>query len=179
MAEATARLGMLNGMVMPILMLPCIFTSALTMVMLPKIARNEDDPKALKRILLQCLSACAAAAVLSWAAIDLCAPSLALTLYRMAETQELFRLSAPLSCLFAISHVTNGVAAALGQQKQSMCGAIPASLLTLALTWTLTADPALRLKGVVYAQEAGQTALILWNAWVLLRWRQKKRAHAR
>ena len=33
-AEATSRLGMLNGMVMPILMLPCVFTSALSMVML-------------------------------------------------------------------------------------------------------------------------------------------------
>lgn len=177
-AEATARLGVFNGMVMPVLMLPCIFTSALTMVMLPKIARMEDDPRALRRILLQCLCACAPVAVLSWAAIDLGAPYLALKLYRMAETTELFRLSAPLALLFAFSHVVSGVVAALGQQKRSLYGAVPASILTLLATWTLAANPALRLKGVVYAQEIGQVLLILWNVWVLLWWR-KGRRHSR
>ena len=178
-AEATARLGLLNGMVTPILMLPCIFTSALTMVTLPKIARCEDDPPALKRILLQCLYASVPVAALSWAAVDLSAPYLAVRLYRMAELTELFHLAAPLTLLFAFSHVSGGVVAALGQQKRSLYGAAPASVLTLELTWVLAADPALRLKGVVYAQEIGQGALILWNALVLLWWRRKRRAHTR
>ena len=57
-AEATSRLGMLNGMVMPILMLPCVFTSALSMVALPRIARAEDDPGELRRLLATCLASC-------------------------------------------------------------------------------------------------------------------------
>ena len=50
--EATARLGMLNGMVMPIVLLPCIFTSALSMVSLPRLAKAEKNRPELKRMLL-------------------------------------------------------------------------------------------------------------------------------
>ena len=43
-AEATARLGMLNGMAMPWVMLPGVFTGALAMVAGPAIARRHDRP---------------------------------------------------------------------------------------------------------------------------------------
>lgn len=175
--ESMARLGMLNGMVMPVLMLPCIFTSALSMVALPRIALNEDHPKELKRILLLCLYASLGVAALSWLAIDRASPLLANKVYRMAELADLFRLSAPLGFLFAFSHMSGGVIAALGQQKRSMYGALPVSVLTLSLTWCWAANPTYRLNGVVWAQMAGQAASILWNVIVLLWWRRDRRHH--
>lgn len=177
--EAMSRLGMFNGMVMPILMLPCVFTSALSMVALPKLAQNEDKPKELKRVLLICFNACLGVAVISWAAVCWAAPFLANKVYRMAELSELFRLAAPLAFLFAFSHVSGGVIAALGQQKRSMYGALPVSVITLVLTWCLTAQPGMRLNGVIWAQMAGQLAAIVWNTITLLWWRRDKRRHAR
>lgn len=173
--ESTARLGMLNGMVTPILMLPCIFTAALSMVMLPKIALAEENPRALKRILLQCLYASLPVAALSWALIYLSAPLLANRVYRLAELAELFRLAAPLAFLHALAHISSGMIVGLGLQKRSLYGALPVSAATLLLTWRLAANPSMRLNGVVLAQEIGQIANILWSAVVLVWWRYERR----
>lgn len=178
-AESTARLGMLNGMVLPVLMLPCVFTSALSMVALPRLAATEDDPRELRRLLTLCLVACLGVALLSWAAVYLCAPFLANRIYRLAELSDLFRRCAPLAFLFAFSHMSGGVIAALGQQKRSMFGALPVSLLTLYLTWRLAALPQWRLNGVALAQGAGQAAMLLWNIGVVWKWRKERRAHPR
>ncbi|MDD3336541.1 MAG: oligosaccharide flippase family protein [Eubacteriales bacterium] len=171
--EATARLGMFNGMVMPIVMLPCIFTSALTMVMLPKLAQAEEEPTELKRILLRCLYACAPVALASWLLIYSAAPLLANQVYRMAELGDLFRRSAFLAFLFAFSHVSGGVVTALGQQKRTLYGAIPISALTLGLTWILTVRPEMRLHGAILAQEIGQIASIVWNFFIVI-WRRRE-----
>lgn len=173
-AESTARLGMLNGMVMPILMLPCIFTSALSMVAIPRIAKAEDHLHELKRLLILCVASALPVALLSSGAIYLTASFLANRIYRMAELADLFRLAAPLTALFAFSHVTGGIISALGQQKRSMIGALIISTITLIFTYLLTANPALRLSGVVYAQGIGQTATILWNIGILVIWRRER-----
>ena len=179
-AESTARLGMLNGMVMPILMLPCIFTSALSMVALPKLAKAEDHLHELKRLLFVCFGSCLPVAALSGAAVYLSAPVLANSVYRMAELGDLFRLCAPLAALFALSHLSGGIVASLGQQKRSMFGALPISVITLAMTYIMTADPGFRLNGVVAAQAFSQVATILWNLGILALWRRDRlRPHAR
>ena len=81
-AEATSRLGMLNGMVTPILMLPCVFTSALSMVALPRIAKAEDNPRELRRLLLTCLASCLPVSLACTALVFAAAPFLANTVYR-------------------------------------------------------------------------------------------------
>jgi len=70
--------------------------------------------------------------------------------------------------------VTGGMLASLGQQKRSMLGAVPISCLTLLMTWLLSANPALRQKGVIIAEGAGQIALLLWNMLMLLLWRRDR-----
>lgn len=177
-AESTARLGMLNGMVMPILMLPCVFTSALSMVALPRLSKAEENPSELKRLLWLCFGASVPVALACTLAIYASAPILANTVYRLAELADLFRLCAPLTALFALTHVVGGVIASLGQQKRSMYGALIASGVTLLMTFCLTADPRIRLNGVVYAQGAGQLISILWGLGVIAVWRRERR-HAR
>ncbi len=173
-AEATARLGMLNGMAMPILMLPCVFTSALTMVALPRLAKAEDSPKELRRLLLLCMGTSLPIGLICSTGVYLLAPFLANSLYRTAELSVIFRQSAPLAALFSISHVMNGISAALGQQKRSMYGAIPISTLTLILTYVLTANPNMRLYGVIAAQTVCQIISMLWQLGVLLMWRKER-----
>lgn len=173
-AEATSRLGMLNGMVMPILMLPCVFTSALSMVALPRIARAEDDPGELRRLLATCLASCLPVALVCTAAVYASAPFLASAVYRMAELTPLFQTAAPLTALFALSHLIGSVTTALGQQKRSMYGALVVSGTTLALTYLLTAGPGLRLYGVIASQAAGQILMILWDVGILALWRRER-----
>ena len=132
-AEATSRLGMLNGMVTPILMLPCVFTSALSMVALPRIAKAEDNPRELRRLLLTCLASCLPVSLACTALVFAAAPFLANTVYRTAELTSLFRAGAPLTALFALSHLSGSVTTALGQQKRSMYGAVVVSGTTLAI----------------------------------------------
>lgn len=175
-AESTARLGMLNGMVMPILMLPCVFTSALAMVAMPRLAKAEDHPKELKRLLIQCFGSCLPVAAACSALVYIAAPLLANTVYRMAELADLFRMAAPLAALCALGHLSGGILSALGQQKRSMYGALIVSMLMLTLTYALTANPALRLSGVIWAQMIGQLVSLLWNLGVLALWRKERHA---
>lgn len=166
-AEATARLGMLNGMVMPIIMLPCIFTSALSMVALPRLAKAECDRPALKRLLVMCFGASLLVGLLCWGLIHIAAPILAVNVYRLAELTELFRLAGPLALLCAVGHISGGVIAGLGQQKRSMYGTLVSSGLSLLLTYLLTGLPEYRLSGAIIAQSAGQAVMLIWNLVVL------------
>ncbi|MCI5957342.1 MAG: oligosaccharide flippase family protein [Clostridiales bacterium] len=175
-AESTARLGMFNGMVMPILMLPCVFTSALSMVAMPRIAKAEETPAELKRLILLCFASCVPMGLLCAGVVYASAPLLANRVYRLAELAELFRFSAPLTLLLALGHLTGGITASLGQQKRSMYGALAVSLLTMTLTCRLTVQPGLRLYGVILAQAAGEVLHIGWNLGVLFLWRHERRS---
>ncbi len=172
-AEATSRLGMLNGMVMPIVMLPFIFTSALSMVALPRLAKAEKNRAELKRLLLVCFGAALLVGLLSWGIIHWAAPLLSLRVYRMAELAPLFRLSGPLALLAAVGHVAMSVIAALGQQKRSMVGTLVTSVVSLVLTYLWTALPEYRLQGVIWAQSIAQLAMLLWNLAIL--WKSLRR----
>lgn len=169
-AESTARLGMLNGMVMPLLLLPGIFTSALAMVAIPKLAKAEEQPRALRRLLWQCTGSCTGVGALCAAVIWFCASFLASAVYRQADLGPLFRLCAPLTVLLALDHVSGSVLGALGQQKYAMYGASAASLLSLALICLLAALPVWRLHGVILAHYAAHGVSILWNGFILFRW---------
>ncbi len=175
-SEATARLGMLNGMVMPIIMLPCIFTSALSMVALPKLAKAEQDRSALKRLLIQCFGASLIVGLASWGLIHIAAPYLAVAIYRLPELTELFRLSGPLALLCAVGHISGGIIAGLGQQKRSMYGTLLSSVISLILTYVLVSMPQYRLIGAIIAQSIGHVILLLWNTGVL--WLGLKRRKA-
>lgn len=172
--EATARLGMLSGMVTPVLMLPCVFTGSLSMVLLPRIALAEKEPKELRRLVAKCFLTAAPAGLGSTGAVWLAAPLLARWLYRLPELTPLFRFGAPLCLLFAFAHVSGGILSALGLQKLSMLGSLPVSGLTLLLIWLLPARPELRQYGVLLAQGIGQFCTLLWNLGILI-FRQKMR----
>lgn len=172
-AEATARLGMLNGMVMPLIMLPCVFTSALSMVSLPRIAQAEEQPSELRRLLGLCLMSCIPVSMLCAGGLYLLAPFFSNVLYRLPELTELFRFCAPLAVLYAISHMSSSILSALGQQTQSMYVSCLSSVLTLGLTWFFVGKPHLRLSGVVLAQFGGQVAMVVLNAAVFVGWNRK------
>ena len=172
-SEATSQLGLLNGMVMPILMLPCVFTSALSMVILPRIAKAEENKQELRRLLCISLFSCIPLSALCASAIYAAAPFLAHSVYRQAELCTLFQFCAPLSILFAFGHLSGSILSGLGQQRRSMYANIAVSVVTLGLTflWTETKQ----LTGVVQAQYAGQLLSLFLNGLIFIRWRQERR----
>lgn len=174
-AECTARLGMLNGMVLPIMMLPCIFTGALGMVLAPRLARSEENARLCKSLLAKLFAAGLLAAGFCTGLLYVIAPFFAHVVYRLPELTALFRSATPLCFLCAAENLTVGAVTSLGLQKQAMLGALPSSLLSLLLTWLLTAMPVFQLEGVIIGLAAGHLLVILWNSGILLRWRQ---AHA-
>lgn len=173
-AEATARLGMYNGMVCPILMLPGIFTSALSMVTLPRIAQAEEQPSELKRLLLLCAAACIPFSLLCWAAIWGAAPFLSVVVFRQPELRALFEQCAPMTVLMSLNHLGGSVLSALGQQRRSLYASCIVSLATLWLTWLWAASPDLRITGVIRAQYAGLTVSLLSTVLIFWRWRRER-----
>lgn len=171
-SEATAQLGMLNGMVLPLMMLPCIFTGALNMVMAPRLAQSEENARQCKRILLRLLAAGLLVALVCTGLLVLAAPFVSVVIYRLPELITLFKAASPLCFLCAAENLSVGCITALGLQKQTLWGALAASLTSLVLTWCLTAQPALRLEGVIIGLAAGHVLHILWNSGILLRWWQ-------
>ncbi len=169
-AEATARLGMLNGMVLPIMMLPCIFTGALGMVMAPRLARSEENARQCKSILSKLFAAGLLVAGFSTGLLALLAPFFSNVIYRLPELTSLFRNATPLCFLCAAENLSAGAITSLGLQKQAMLGALPSSLVSLLMTWLLTAMPAFRLEGVIIGLAVGHLLVILWNGSILLRW---------
>ena len=175
-AEATAQLGMLNGMVMPILMLPGIFTSALSMVMVPRIAKAEEKPSELGRLLRLCVYSSMPISVLFAVLVYCCAPFMANVLYRQAELSELFRLSAFQLLLFPLNHLIGSTLSALGQQRRSLVVSCITALVTLVMTWLFAGEPLLRIKGIICAQYMSQLISVTLGFFMLLRWRSEHRA---
>ncbi|MBQ7868076.1 MAG: oligosaccharide flippase family protein [Clostridia bacterium] len=171
-AEATAQLGMLNGMVMPVLMLPCVFTSALSMVALPKLAKAEDKPKEFQRLFGLCIAACLPFSVIGACCIFLFSPVLSNIIYRLPELTILFKLCAPMTVLFAFNHLIASILSALGYQKSNMYISVSSSLISLVLTYWLAARPEFRIRGIVWAQMIGQGVSLLFCLWVLFRRRR-------
>ena len=158
-------------MVMPVLMLPCVFTSALSMVALPKLAKAEEKPKEFNRLFGLCIAACLPLSVAGACFIFVLAPVLSNIIYRLPELSALFKLCAPMTVLFTFNHLTATILSALGHQKSNMYISVFTSLTTLLLTYWLAAQPSFRVRGIIWAQMIGQTCSLLSCLWVLFRCR--------
>ncbi len=161
--EATARLGMLQGMALPLVMMPSVFTGALAMVSAPALAARQRDPVATRRLVWRLLPASLLISAAAMAVIYYGADFFSRTLYHQAELSPLLHALAPLVPLFGVQQVASSMLAGLGMQRKAMQAALAGSVLSLALTWLWAAVPSLRLMGCVYAMMAGQGMTLLLN----------------
>jgi len=172
--EATARLGMLSGMAMPLVMLPSVVTGAMAMVAGPALARRESDPKALKRVVARVLPASLAISLSAAGLLVLLAPWASKSLYRQPDLQALLKALWPLVPVMGVQQVTGGMLAGLGRQRSALFASLAGALLTLLLNYLLT--PSYRLMGCAWAQIAGHTVTLLINLRVLIRNVRRERA---
>ncbi len=159
--SATAALGMLQGMVMPVLFLPGVFTSALGMVGAPAIARREGAK--MRRMALQLFLSALGCGVLGMIAIRLFAPFLANGIYHEPALEALFAASAPLTLFFALQQAANTLLSGVGEQKKTLLPTVAGAALTLYLLYRFAAAPSMRLFGAVYAMLLGRALTVAWE----------------
>lgn len=167
--EATARFGMLTGMAMPLMMLPGVFTGALSLLAAPALASREENPRALRAMALRLTGLALMISCLCAVALYAAAPFIAQRLYRQAELAELLRLMSPSIVLMGVHQVLSGMIAGVGRQKHALYGTLLGAALTLGLSWFLTALPPLRQNGAALAMMAGQGVTLIWNLVLMAR----------
>lgn len=169
LAEATSRFGMLAGMVLPVVMLPSVFTGSLAMLSTPALAAREGNPKALKAISVQLLLAAALVGGICGAALYAAAPWIAGSMYRLPELIPLIRYLCPSVLFMSLQQVLSGMIAGLGRQKQALYGTLAGASVTLAASWFLTGMADMRLYGAAFAMMAGQAVGLAWSLVLLVR----------
>ena len=174
-AEATAQLGML-GMISPFLMMPGIFTSALTMVTAPRIAKAEEKPAELKRLLSWCLLGVLPVSLLCSIVLYCLAPVLSTRLYRMPELAPLLRLSIFQLLLTPVAQLIGTTLSALGQQKKLLYSSLAGAIFSLLLTYELAGRNNMRISGVIYAQYASQIFGLISGIALLLIWKRQRKS---
>lgn len=167
--EALTQLGMMNGMLMPVLMLPSFITCSLTMVGAPELTRRQAQGRPMRGLIQKLLTATLLIGFLSMAAAFLFAPLLAGRLYRQAELEPMIRRWCILVPVMALCQVTGGLMNGLGLQGQSLRICIGSQFLSVLICYTLAARPQLRLHGALIAMAAGQLLALSLNLTTLLR----------
>lgn len=159
-AEALSQLGMMSGMLMPVLTLPSFVTCSLCMVAAPELARRQAKGAPQRLLVRRLLAGTIAVGVGAMAAVFLAAPIIAGPLYRQAELLPLLRRCCPLVPMLALNQVIGGLMNGLGRQNTSLRIALFSNLLAVLLMYLLAAQPALRLGGVLLAMAAAQTVTL-------------------
>lgn len=168
-AAATAQFGLLNGMVMPLVMLPCIVTGAICMVATPAVSRQEGQATHLRRTMRQLLLSAAAVGLVATAVLWLGAEFISGHIYQESALTPLLRLMAPAALLLAVQQVQFGLITGLGVQNKALTGTVVASFVSLGITALLCPLPQLRLYGAAIASLAGTLLRVFWNAVILHR----------
>lgn len=166
-AAATAQFGLLNGMAMPLLMLPGIVTGAICMVATPAVSRQEGQQMRLRRTMRQLLLSTGGVGLTAAVGLFLGAEFISTRLYHEAALAPLLRLMSPAALLMAVQQVQFGLITGLGVQNKALTGTVIASFLTLGITAILCPLPQMRLYGAAIASLAGTALRLIWNQAVL------------
>lgn len=168
-SAATAQFGLLNGMAMPLIMLPGIVTSAVCMVATPAVSRLEGSPEKLTRTARQLSLAALAVGAAAACGLFLLADFLANALYAQPALAPLVRALSPAALCFALHQVTHGMIAGLGLQKRALGGTLLSCAVNLAMIAWLCPLPRLRLFGAAAACIVSHLTGLCWDAALLRR----------
>ncbi len=159
-AEAMSRLGMLGGMAMPLMFLPCMASGALSAVGGPAVARCETkkaESRLIRRLLLSALAAGAACA----GGLYALAPLIASRVYRLPELAALLKSSCPLAVILPVQQMAGGLMTGLGLQKKSLRASLLGSAALLLCAWQWT--PRLGIQGTALAYITGHGLTLFYE----------------
>ena len=153
-SEAISRMGMLNGMVMPLMFLPGLVTGALATVGGPAMAKCKRKGQQ-RRLMIRLLLPGALWGAACSGILYLSAPLIALRFYRLPELAGLIRALCPMAALLSIQQVAGGLMTGLGLQKKALGASLLGAAATLLCTWLWAARPGLHIYGAGYAAMTG------------------------
>lgn len=150
-AEALAAYGVLTGMALPIVFLPSTVTSAISVVLLPNIAKTRAASgiraaeKKINRVLFYVFLMGVPAALL----ICVIAMPLGRLLYRSVQAGQYMLMLAPSTLFSGLNQVGSTILNALGREGKTFKINLASALISLLLTFLLT--PVLGIPGYILA----------------------------
>lgn len=166
-AAATAQFGLLNGMAMPLLMLPGIVTGAICTVAAPAVSRQERQPTRLRGTMRMLLLGGAGVGAAAMLLLFFSADFISTRLYTEPALAPLLRLMSPAALLMALQQVQFGLITGLGLQRKALSATVATSFLTLLITAALCPIPQVRLYGAAIASLATALVRTVWNQAIL------------
>lgn len=166
-SAATAQFGLLNGMAMPLLMLPGIVTGAICMVATPAVSRQEGQPVRLRCTMRRLLLGSAGVGVAAMCLLYLGAGFVSTRLYDEPALAALLRLMSPAALLMSLQQVQFGLITGLGLQRKALTATITTSALSLLITALLCPLPGVRLYGAAIAALVTSLVRVVWNQAIL------------
>lgn len=163
-SEALSQLGMMNGMLMPMLLLPSFITGSLCMVAAPELTRRQAQRRPLRPLCIRICAAALGVGVFCMLGVHLLAPLIAGMLYRQAELLPLLRRCTPLIPLMALTQVLSGMMNGLGLQSRSLRISLLSGFVSVLATYVLAAQPAIRLWGALIAMALSQLITLILSA---------------
>lgn len=118
--QALSSYGIINGMVMPFIMLPCTVIGALCATLLPRFSElyAEKKKQALKKRILLAIAAAGGIGLLSGILIALFAPLIGRIVYKNSEAAQMLLMLSP-CCIFAgLSQICTSVLIALKKERE-------------------------------------------------------------
>jgi len=166
-SEALSQLGVMQGMMMPVLMLPSFVTCSLASVAAPELTRRQAQGKPLSGLVRRAMAATLLIGLLAMTAVWLFAPLIAQRLYRQAELLPMLRFACWLVPVMAMTHVVSGMMNGLGLQGRSLRISLISNLLCVLLMYVLPAMRSLRVYGAIIANAAAQMLTLLLSVHAL------------
>lgn len=162
-AAATAQFGLLNGMAMPLLMLPGIVTGAVSMVAAPAVSRQEGQARRLRQTIRRLLLSASGIGLLTVLLLFFCADFISTHLYSEPSLAPLLRLMCPSALMMSLQQVQFGLITGLGLQRKALTATITASLLALVITALLCPIPGVGIYGAAIASLVSALVRLCWN----------------
>ena len=170
-SEAMSAFGVLTGMTVPLLNMPCALMGAMCLIMVPKLAESValNDRSGLHRRLGRAIRATSVLMMPATALLAVVGPTLGRLLFgdpRVGEYATALTIGLLLCCYQSVlSCALNGV----GRQGAAARNALIADVIQVAFTWYTVALPGVGLKGYVAGFVVSSVAGLMLNALSLAR----------
>jgi stage V sporulation protein B len=167
-AMATAQYGALQGMVMPILLLPSALTSSLSVSLIPSLseAAARKDMKTIHKRLHQSLRLALVTGAPFAVLMFVLAEPICLYMYKQPNVGVLLRMMAPVAVFIYFQAPLQAALQALDRPGSALVNTLAGSVAKLALIALLTSKPELGIRGAVFAININivLVTLLHWNS---------------
>jgi stage V sporulation protein B len=152
-SQSTSFYGILQGMIIPILVLPNALTYSLTLSLIPALSQAFaiQDWQTIRKRLQQSLKLCVVAGIPFVVIMFVFAESICMTLYQQVEFAYMLQWMAPFALFLYVQGPLQAALQALNRSGTALRNTLIAALIKLLLIYVLASKPELGINGVLFA----------------------------